>query len=253
MFFLVFLLVLAFVFLPVFAGSFDIPEIQSLELETSVKIKGVVIVEPGVLGQQIFYLNGAQIYSYYKNFPELAIGDEILAQGVISQSRGERRIKIKTAKDITVLNRGLIVEPALLSGLELDRRGMVGRLVQAEGTIIEKTGAKIFIKNGDDEEILVYFKETAGIDKSKISEGDQAEITGVLSIYDNELRLLPRSDQDIVVLTKEDPVSALENEKESDVVIEKTFSLEKYQPYFVGSSFVLGATFVLLLITRKKV
>ncbi|MBU4370136.1 hypothetical protein KKG58_05295, partial [Patescibacteria group bacterium] len=57
---------------------------------------GVVIVEPGILGKQFFYINGIQIYSYYKDFPELAIGDEISIKGIISQSRGEKRIKTKT-------------------------------------------------------------------------------------------------------------------------------------------------------------
>jgi|GEM_PF-3801162 len=92
---------------PVFAGVF---EIQDMAIGTAVRARGVVIAEPGVLGQQIFYINGAQIYSYYKDFPELATGDEISVQGVISQSRGEKRIKIKTAGDIAILNRGLVVE-----------------------------------------------------------------------------------------------------------------------------------------------
>ncbi len=247
---LIFVILLFVLRQPVFAGVF---EIQDMAIGTAVQARGVVIAEPGVLGQQIFYINGAQIYSYYKDFPELATGDEISVQGVISQSRGEKRIKIKTAGDITILNRGLVVEPVFLSGSDSNKEEMVGRLVKTSGMVIEKTGARIFVKNGDDKEILIYIKEAADIDKSRINEGDQIEATGVLSFYDDELRLLPRSDQDVMVLSKESPVSAPKNEEEPSITVGKMARLGKYRPYFIGSSFVLGAIFVLLLILRKKI
>ena len=58
----------------VFATDFQYvaPEnIKELDVGAAVKTQGIVIVEPGILGAQVFYINGVQIYSYYKDFPKL--------------------------------------------------------------------------------------------------------------------------------------------------------------------------------------
>ncbi|MBU4370134.1 hypothetical protein KKG58_05285, partial [Patescibacteria group bacterium] len=83
MFFVIFLFFLsaqAGIFKPALAGDFikiEPNKVKDLSIDTAVQTQGVVIVEPGILGKQFFYINGIQIYSYYKDFPELAIGDEI--------------------------------------------------------------------------------------------------------------------------------------------------------------------------------
>ena len=103
---LVFFSLLLFISLPALAGNFnfvDPNEVKDLAVGTAVQTRGAVIAKPGVLGLQIFYINGVQIYSYYKDFPELDLGDEVLVKGIISQSRGEKRIKTKTNEDITIL------------------------------------------------------------------------------------------------------------------------------------------------------
>jgi len=186
-------------------------DIKNLELGARVKVVGVVVVEPGVLGENIFYLDGSQIYSSKKDFPELKLGDKIEVQGVISESAGEKRIKISTQENIKIVERGLTVEPLIVSPANLNFN-LVGRLIKISGEVIEKTGQKIYLAS-DKAEAIVYLKESVKITGLKIKEGDKAEITGILSRYDNELRLLPRSKQDIKIVTVPSADISQKNEK----------------------------------------
>jgi len=163
-------------------------------------IKGIVVAKPGTLGVNIFYVNGFQVYSYYKNFPELNLGDKISVQGEISTSQKEKRIKIKKAEDIKILGRNFYASPKQYKIDEIND-SLVGFLIKTKGLIIEKTSGKIFLDDNENEkELLVYFKSSAKIDLSGVEEGDWLEVIGVLSKNNDELRLLPRSNEDLAVL-----------------------------------------------------
>lgn len=252
---LIFLFLLFFIFQPVLAGDFikvEPNKVKNLSADTAVQTRGVVIVKPGVLGKQIFYINGIQIYSYYKDFPDLHINDEILVKGIISQSRGEKRIKTKTQQDIKILNHGVIINPQsiAISNINVD---LVGYLLKIKGQVIEKTSPKIFVDDNTGE-IVVYIKQYTAIDKSKIKEGDIVEITGILSQSNDELRLLPRSDQDIQI------TQAIEKEireiKPLNYQILASgagaFDFSKLEPYFIISAIVLAIIFIILLFFYKK-
>ncbi|MBU4369488.1 hypothetical protein KKG58_01860, partial [Patescibacteria group bacterium] len=232
---------------------------------------GVVIVEPGILGKQFFYINGIQIYSYYKDFPELAIGDEISIKGIISQSRGEKRIKTKTREDIRILNRGLAIEPVSLLTSDVNRQELVARLVRIKGQVIEKTGQRIFVDpvksdevgispeaklfnrvDDDTGEIIVYIKQYTLIDKSRIKEGDQVEITGILSQNNDELWLLPRSNQDIQVIQNQkiEEVESLNYQILASSAELRDFN--KLAPYFIISAIILAIIFIILLFLYKR-
>ncbi|MDA2936070.1 hypothetical protein MYX06_02540 [Patescibacteria group bacterium AH-259-L05] len=262
--FLAFLVLFIFV-PPVLAGEFNIvapQEIHTLELDTSVQTTGVVIVEPDVLGPQYFYINGAQIYSYYKDFPELNIGDEITVQGVISQSRGEKRIKIKIKDDITIIARyrdptPIVTEIAKING------DLIGQLIKINGRVVERTGERIFIDEGGLEEVVAYIKKYTDIDKSRIGEGDRVEVTGVVSRSGDELRILPRSDNDIIFLEfleAESPkigqVESGQGKIQEMVASEgsaaQVVDFNAMKPYFIIASIILGALFIILSRVKYK-
>ena len=103
---LVFFSLLLFISLPALAGNFNFVEpemVKDLAVGTAVQTRGVVIANPGIFGLQNFYINGLQIYFYYKDFPELDLVDEVLVMCIISQYRCEKRINTKTNEDITIL------------------------------------------------------------------------------------------------------------------------------------------------------
>ncbi len=228
-------------------------KIKDLLVDTSVQTQGIVIVEPGILGKQFFYINGIQIYSYYKDFPELAIGDEILIKGIISQSRGEKRIKTKTQEDIKILNHGSTINPRLIAVDDIDSQ-LVGNLIKIKGQVIERTGQRIFIDD-DTGEIVVYIKQYTLIDKSRINEGDYVEIIGVLNQSNDELRLLPRSDQDIQFVQAQEKKIDKQVQSVNRQILASgagTIDFSKLKPYFIISAVILAIIFIILLLVYKK-
>lgn len=261
--FLIFLLIFI-ICAPVYADDFNIvapQEIHELDLDTPVQMTGIVIVDPGVLGPQFFYINGAQIYSYYKDFPNLHIGDKITVKGVISQSRGEKRVKIKVKNDIVVLHPNYSVPTPIVKGVNEIDNSLIGQLITIKGRVIERTRQRIFIDNGGIEETVVYIKQYTDIDKSEISEGDSIEVTGVVSQSGDEVRILPRSNNDITITTGSDPVvdpkidyaglnSAIS--KEMTASAGQVVEFNTIKPYFIISSIILGLIFILLLKKERE-
>ena len=228
----------------------DPDKVKDLSVDTAVQTQGVVITEPGILGKQFFYINGVQVYSYYKDFPELLIGDEVLVKGVISQSRGEKRIKTKTREDIKLLDQHLIINPPLIAINEINSQ-LVGQLIKIKGQVIEKTGQRIFVDDNTGETI-VYTKQYTLIDKSRVKEGDQVKIIGILSQNNDELWVLPRSNQDIQIIQnqKTEEVELLDYQILASSAELRDFN--KLAPYFIISAIILAIIFIILLLVYKK-
>ena len=170
-----------------------------------VRISGRVTAEPGLLGKTIFYLQedsgrGAQIYSYYKDFPNLAIGDLVEVSGTISDYQGERRIKIKTRNDIKVIANG---EATLPVALQIEDAGEdnEGALIKITGQLTDIKGSYLWLDDGT-EEIKVYIKQNTNINKDGLVIGDNLEVTGIVSQYGEEYRILPRYPEDLKVVGK---------------------------------------------------
>jgi len=167
---------------------------------------GIVAVEPGTLGKNIFYitdperLTGIQIYSYTKDFPGLAIGDQVKITGTLSESRGEMRLKIKTREDIQILAEKSPLEPIEFQIEDIDEN-LEGALVKISGELVEAKASSWWLDDMT-AEVKVYIKQTTQIKKGDINLGDTLEITGLVSEWDEEYRILPRSPQDVRVVKK---------------------------------------------------
>lgn len=238
-----------------FATDFQyvLPEnIKELDVGTAVKTEGTVIVKPGILGLQFFYINGVQVYSYFKDFPELKNGDKIVVQGSVSQVREEKRINIKDKNDIEILEHQSMIEPQVIEIKEIDYN-LVGKLLKVQGQVIEKTGSRFFISDGEFE-TTIYIKEYTKINKGIIQEGDNLEIIGILNQSNDELRLLPRSDQDInFVITEPDE----SKQDDSSFLIlgglsqSRIINFNTWKTYFIFSSIFLGIILIILIILKK--
>lgn len=172
----------------------SIKKARELEKDTEVIIEGIVLVEPGILGSQYFYLQddeaGIQVYSSKKDFPTLKVGDYIQVKGKISEAYNEKRIIIAQQEDITIVETGKNVEPLYITEINEENEGM---LVETNGEIIDINGNYLTLDN----EITIYLKSEVGIDKSEFSAGDNVHVMGVASQYKDDYRLLPRYASDI--------------------------------------------------------
>lgn len=75
---------------------------SSANTETS--ITGILTVAPGILGKQIAYLEGYQLYFNKAEWPQLNAGDSLRVQGVLSTLNNERRLKIASAEAISLID-----------------------------------------------------------------------------------------------------------------------------------------------------
>lgn len=174
----------------------NIKEIESGEM---VIARGVVAVEPGILGTQYFYIvgsSGIQIYNYKKDFPKIKVGDYIEVIGEISVSYDEKRIKTKLAEDIKILSRE---EQPISKNYDCDKvnEDIVGSLITVSGEITERKSSIIYLDDGT-EEVLLYIKKTTTINPKIFKEGYSFTVTGIVGKTKSGIRIMPRSNDDII-------------------------------------------------------
>ena len=180
-------------------------EIRNLDLNDGVQVSGQVIVEPGVLASQIFYIAdpkacpGIQIYMYSKNFPELKLGDLVEITGILAESSGEKRIKVSEKENIKILKNQEALAPTPIKLSEVEE-GLEGCLVSTAGEVTEKSGSNVYFAD-DDGELKIYFKPTLAFPKPKMAIGDQIEAAGIVSQTKTGFRLLPRYENDLKIQT----------------------------------------------------
>lgn len=168
-----------------------------------VREEGIVSVLPGILGTQYFYISfpetdngGVQIYMYSKQFPKLEVGDLVSVTGEVSSVRGERRIKTKSAADITILRHAEEL-PIIESSLDEIMEEWRGGLVRVSGEVTARYASYLYLDDGT-EEIKVAFKAGVADVTDNFHEGDMLEVTGILNKSSDVWQILPRSASDLV-------------------------------------------------------
>lgn len=192
---------------------------RSLEDGQSATIEGVVTVLPGTFGSQYFYIQddeaGIQVYSYSKDFPDLSIGDRVRVTGEKSTTRNETRIKSSSVEDFTVLANEGEPTPRDVSTLEESFEGM---LVQTEGQVVESSSSDALI----DDLVKIVMKSSANIDADLLEVGNSVAVIGIVGQYDDEYRLMPRSNEDITAVESDD-VAFVEAAEASTGISASTF------------------------------
>src|SRR3989344_1194108 len=221
----------------------SLSEIRTLEVGTQIKTKGIVSVMPNIFGTQYFYITdniaGVQVYMYSKDFPEFEVCDEVEIVGEISMAYGETRVKIKAKKDIVVLDKAELVEQKI----EINEitENYIGSYLQISGEITEKKSTYIYLDDGS-EEIKVYFKKNANIDKSLFDVGDNMIIKGILGNSTSGVQLMPRFDMDIELI---DVATSTDNLLNSQEI--KKNNTEKYL-----TAIIIGLVLTLIGISLKS-
>lgn len=185
--------------------TIKIKEARDLENGEDVTIIGAVTSLPGVLSSQYFYIqdgtSGIQIYCYYKAFPALVLGESISVTGELSETNNERRVKISSADSIIILNHIEPVVPAEIAISEINEKNE-GTYIKTMGIVIQTSGDTFYISDGQTE-IKVVINKSTGIEKPKMKKGDQVEVTGIISQYKEEYRILPIDQNDVKIIASE--------------------------------------------------
>ena len=173
----------------------DFNKLPEYSVNDQLTVEGVVTVTPGILGTQIMYIDGLQIYNYKKEFPELKVGDRIKVFGTLALTNGEWRLKTKVAGDITKISSDNQTQPKVVKATDVNE-DVDGQLVKIVGKVTDIKGSTVYIDDGEDE-VQTYLKKNANVDRSTFIVGQEVEVTGVASITNNGTRILPRSNSDV--------------------------------------------------------
>ncbi len=177
-------------------------EIRDLRSGAKVVTEGVVTAGTDTFGSQIVYIQsdnvGIQLFRVNGRLSGLKIDDRVQAEGILGTSEGEQRIKIQNASGIHVLGSGEAVAGEVkLKDLNEQH---VGSLVKVAGSVAYISGKKIMLEN-EDGEVWIAPTERVRIPSEIVVPGTALEITGIITTQNGELRLVPRSADEVRMLT----------------------------------------------------
>lgn len=174
-------------------------QIRNEDLGDLVKVSGIVAVMPGVLGTQFFYIvddnRGVQIYMNKKDFPDFIVGDMLEVTGELGEIYGETRIKVKNKDDIQKKGFEKIPVARVIEIVEVGEANE-GSLVEVSGEVTEIKGSYLYLDDGT-EEVQIYFKTGAKIDKNIFKVGDLVSIKGLVHQTKSGYQILPRFQMDL--------------------------------------------------------
>jgi hypothetical protein len=232
-------------------ASLNLTEARTATSGTRVRLEGIVTVEPGLLGKQVFYLTdnvvGLQIYKADGEFPELFVGDLIELTGTVSVNRGEPRVKIGSEDEIVVITGQVALEVA-----EVETLGPTeaGRLVKLTGLVIEKSSDRFTIETNDGL-AEVKIKERTGITLAELKPGVEIMATGIVGQAEEKYFLLPRSSDDLTVVMEVNPAQTVASNESSEPTGKQSASkANQRNALLVGGVVLVGLTARTLLKRR---
>jgi hypothetical protein len=223
-----------------------ISELGNYDIGDDVTVSGVVAVVAGILGSQYFYIAdvetvsstpGVQVYMYKREFPEMKIGDTAHVSGKIAESQGSLRIKTTNMDDIIVEDSQIDISAEKLEIIAVKDVDS-GSFVEINGEVTELKTSHMYVDDGTDE-IKIYFKKGAEINKDEYKVRDILEVKGIVVKTKTEMQLLPRSNTDVVktgeIIVAPDVTSSTQHSTSSDAV-------EKYLTATAGglTSIIVG-------------
>ncbi len=179
----------------------SIEKLDEFEPGQKVKVIGTMVVPPGILSSQYFYIatsRGVQVYMSKKDFPNIRVGDTIAVSGELSDFQGEPRIKIKSKEDIEKIGtKELVIEPREISHMD---QSLFGTIASVRGEVTEKKSGYMFVDDGTDE-IEVVFKKGALINSKSIQLGNHVQVSGIVLSGKQGVQLVPRFPEDVQFIT----------------------------------------------------
>ncbi len=187
-------------------------------------VNGTVLVPPDVYsytnsqGTKImkFYIQGSdggvQVFGFL-NYSRLNLkeGDYVSVRGTIDQYNGEAELKVSTLDHIVYLNHtGNVTARPLQCSFFSDWNQVEeieGTLVKVNGTIVDRYNGSSFVKltiNDTTGQIVVFIRNSWGINTTGLDVGDNITVTGIVGQYDSSspytsgYEIFPRYQSDIV-------------------------------------------------------
>ncbi len=199
----------------------DILNARSQPLDSLIYTTGIVNVEPNKLLENSFYIQSqnAGLKVELPDSSDISIhsGDQINVKGKLKESYSELKIVVEKNEDITILSSANAPIPTILNQDHfVDLEILEGMLVYTEGLITANYSTSFDVSSPGGI-VKVNIKTLTGIEVEK-SKGDYSKVTGVLSQYNEDYRILPRYLSDLLIIPKTEETA---NKKTTSVATPK--------------------------------
>ena len=169
---------------------------------TRVTIRGFVTALPNTFNSQTMYVQddtgGIQIYKSDCKFPTLTLGQEVTVTGTLSHANGEARIKVSKASSMNVSS---TVAPVVASSVSTnDGSSSIGSLITIAGMITSRSGSQALI-DIDGKNWTIDLPKGSSSNEVSFAKGSNITVSGILTNSKTGLRLKPRSEQDVSVVS----------------------------------------------------
>lgn len=174
--------------------STKIAQIISAPEGSKVTVTGTVLAPTGLLANSTTYIQDetGAIMLYGKSIPNtLQIGDVVTVSGTTKVYNGIPEIVVDSITKVGT-NSVKVLEVKSLS------KEMLSNLVKVTGNVNSVSKDTIVINTGESD-VKIYIKASTGISTAKIKEGSKMTIIGIVSLFKEELEVLPRSESDLIV------------------------------------------------------
>jgi len=180
-----------------------IVDIKTLPKGTDVQIEGVVTSALNELGKNTIYLEdetGGIKVVFKEAQSTLKHGHRISVRGTTQEAYNEYYVKVDKWQDMSVLGEEVLPDPLRVESGDVGE-DVEGRVVFINGKVTATSGNTFFINDGSGD-AKVYIKSSTNIQKPKMRVGYYSAITGIVSQYKDDYRIMPRFQHDVIVSTQ---------------------------------------------------
>lgn len=170
-------------------------------------VKCTIVVRPGVFSAKKAFCADPAIALRLdmEKPPDLREGDRVSIVGKLSNQKGQAVLTVKDSTQIDILSSGEEITPQEKEIGELSDADLTS-LIHVRGTVSRMQWPSLFVKS-DDDELRAYVYKTTGIEKPQVVVGSSIELIGILDASSSGYRLLPRSKEDIAIISNKQPAT----------------------------------------------
>ncbi len=175
-------------------GKVKIANLYTMPEGSKVTTTGIVLAPTGLLSSATTYIQDetGAIMLYGKSIPtNLRPGDLVSVSGTTKVYNGVLEIVVDSITKIGTQ------QPKAVETKKVEMKHL-SNLVKVQGRVKNVSKDTIIIDTGE-AEIKIFVKSTTGISLSEIKQGMKLTVTGIVSLYKDELEILPMYQEDIVI------------------------------------------------------
>ncbi|AKI96857.1 hypothetical protein [Kosmotoga pacifica] len=169
---------------------------ESTQIGDNVTIRGVVAADTDLLGNNVTYVvdetGGYMIWG--RNAAGLKAGDEVIISGYTKEYYGIVEIVVDSVDRIASGKKVPVITPKVI---DIFSGKYESAFVKVTGKVIETSKYSIVIRD-DTANIKIYAKKGTNVSFENVSFGDIVTVYGIVSQFQGEWEIIPRSQSDVV-------------------------------------------------------